>query len=303
MKRREQNGGGTCNFPRRLNLGCGSRLAPEWTNVDVRPRDLVLAHDLRRPLPFNSDVFDLVYHSHVLEHFRRKDVSPFLLECRRVLRPGGVIRVAVPDLEEIVRQYLSAMARVDSGEQGAGDDLEWMRLELYDQAVREQSGGAMGAVLRSPDVSNARFILRRMGLEADAMLSRRNQQADTRDNGELAPNLTPPPQPSRLRSKIRAFRSIARNGQFRETFLRRLLGTEYEALRIGRFRLAGEVHQWMYDRISLKNALEEVGFDWVVGRSATESYWDGWQDQNLDTEPEGTVYKPDSLYMEAINPT
>ncbi|MEM9703666.1 MAG: class I SAM-dependent methyltransferase, partial [Planctomycetota bacterium] len=66
--------------------------------MDVRTTPGVLAHDLRDPLPFEDGAYDFVYHSHVLEHFRPADVPAFLSECRRVLRPGGVLRVVVPDL-------------------------------------------------------------------------------------------------------------------------------------------------------------------------------------------------------------
>ena len=68
----------------------------------------------------------------------------------------------------------------------------------------------------------------------------------------------------------------------------------------GRFRRGGEVHLWMYDRHSLARALRRAGFrdPRVVG--AAESRIHGWADYHLDTEPDGTTYKPDSLFMEAV---
>jgi hypothetical protein len=85
-----------------------------------------------------------------------------------------------------------------------------------------------------------------------------------------------------------------------ERFLQILLGSEYDTLQVGRFRQSGEVHQWMYDRYSLKRLLEHCGFSRVVQRSATDSYIENWPQFNLDTEPDGSIYKPDSLYMEAV---
>jgi SAM-dependent methyltransferase len=47
----------------------------------------------------------MVYTSHMLEHLDRKEAQRFLAEARRVLAPGGIIRVAVPDLALLVRSY------------------------------------------------------------------------------------------------------------------------------------------------------------------------------------------------------
>ena len=81
-----------------------------------------------------------------------------------------------------------------------------------------------------------------------------------------------------------------------------ILNKEYNALQIGRFRQAGEIHQWMYDRYSLKVLMRKNGFESIVQRTAYESYVPDWAKFNLDTEPDGSVYKPNSLYMEGIKP-
>ncbi len=57
-----------------LNLGCGTRYHPAWTNVDmVSKSEHVLAHNLREGIPFPDAHFEVVYHSHVLEHFTRQE--------------------------------------------------------------------------------------------------------------------------------------------------------------------------------------------------------------------------------------
>jgi hypothetical protein len=72
------------------------------------------------------------------------------------------------------------------------------------------------------------------------------------------------------------------------------------ALQIGKFRLGGEIHQWMYDTFSLGRLLKIIGFKEIIVRDAFTSYFDEWKKYNLDTEPDGTIYKPDSNYIEAI---
>ncbi|MDP2143559.1 MAG: methyltransferase domain-containing protein [Gallionella sp.] len=61
--------------------------------------------DLCKPLPYASDTVDAIFSSHVLEHLFIDEVERLISECRRVLKPGGVCRVVVPDLEKIVALY------------------------------------------------------------------------------------------------------------------------------------------------------------------------------------------------------
>jgi predicted SAM-dependent methyltransferase len=63
--------------------------------------------DLLRPLPFPASSVDSVYASHVWEHLYRKDAERVTREVWRVLKPGGVLRLAVPNLEHYCRVYLS----------------------------------------------------------------------------------------------------------------------------------------------------------------------------------------------------
>lgn len=239
-----------------LNLGSSARVAPGWNNLDFswllrlarRPSLARLLHrvgivsedryarlsrvdpdavcwDLRRGIPFPDGVFDVVYHSHVLEHFEREDAAPFLRECRRVLKPGGILRVVVPDLEQLAARYADVVRRLPAG------------------ASREEHGAAVDEILDQ--------LVRRI-------------------------------------PKARAMRSPA---------VRAL-----ETILIGDTRRSGEQHRWMYDRFSLAWLLEEAGFDGVVLRGAGTSGVEGWTAFGLDSEPDGSPYKPLSLYVEARRP-
>jgi hypothetical protein len=86
-------------------------------------------------------------------------------------------------------------------------------------------------------------------------------------------------------------------------FIRIVLGKRgYRALKLGRLWVRGEFHLWMYDRFSLKKLLKETGFTDIRMVSPSESMIEGWSSYCLDAEPDGAVYKPGSLYMEAIKP-
>ena len=93
-----------------LNFGCGATFHPDWTNLDTSPiSSEIIAHDLRKKFPFADETFDAVYGSHVLEHLEPAEAAKLLQDCFRILRPEGSIRLAVPDLEVIVRLYLSSL--------------------------------------------------------------------------------------------------------------------------------------------------------------------------------------------------
>lgn len=277
---------------RGLNLGCGSRFHPDWDNVDFVPTaPKVRACDLTKGLPYPDDSFDVVYHSHLLEHLPRQFVLPFLRECGRVLRPRGVIRVAVPDLEMIARLYLESLEKASQGSTEWCHNYDWMMLEMYDQTVRERACGECAEYLRRDPVPNWDFVFTRWGVQARLLL----EAVRTREPG--------PPndgRPSRV-----AWRYVFRNpGRvLRSKLIKTILGTEdRDALRLGRFRRGGEIHMWMYDAYSLKRLLDQAGFIDITRQTATESRIPNWKDYHLDSEPDGSAYKPDSLYMEAIRP-
>lgn len=268
-----------------LNLGCGDRFHKDWINLDIEAdAQEVIGYNLHKGIPFGDNTFDVVYHSHLLEHFTRDSAIVFMQECFRVLKYGGLIRVVVPDLENIVREYLLALEQSLAQEPGAEANYDWMMLELLDQAVRDCSGGAMIDYLSQSTIQNETFVFSRLGREAKRAIEDIQNQ--------------------RFRSKISTlnFQGIIRS--VRNAPLRLLLGkTNFKAIQIGRFRMSGEAHFWMYDRYSLSRLLHQVGFIETIQRSAYESAFPDWSKFNLDTESDGTIYKPDSLYMEAIKPS
>jgi predicted SAM-dependent methyltransferase len=90
----------------KLHLGCGPRIKQGWVNVDLH-KQADLALDLRKPLPFASGSCSIVYSEHFLEHLDYPEpVTSFVRELHRVLTPGGLVSLAVPDIELVLRSYL-----------------------------------------------------------------------------------------------------------------------------------------------------------------------------------------------------
>lgn len=120
----------------RLNIGCGQSPTLGWINFDnsfaIRMRwvpFILLKHltflgasrienikwvknnaveyfDARKPIKFNDNSVDVIYTSHMLEHMSREDALVFLRNTYRILKPGGVLRISVPDLSILIKRYL-----------------------------------------------------------------------------------------------------------------------------------------------------------------------------------------------------
>jgi predicted SAM-dependent methyltransferase len=124
---------------KRINVGCGQTPTPGWTNYDnaltariarmpllpalldrlhlltdlqrsfiraARASDIRYADAVRR-IPEADRSVEVLYTSHMVEHLDANEARSFLREARRVLEPGGIIRVAVPDLRGHVNQYIA----------------------------------------------------------------------------------------------------------------------------------------------------------------------------------------------------
>jgi SAM-dependent methyltransferase len=67
---------------------------------------LYLEHDAREPFPFEDEVFQWIISEHFIEHITPNQAVRWLKECRRMLKPGGIIRISTPDLRIYVKGYL-----------------------------------------------------------------------------------------------------------------------------------------------------------------------------------------------------
>ncbi len=142
-----------------LNVGCGNKFHKEWVNVDmISNSSYVMAYNFLKGIPLPNNQFDVVYHSQVLEHFPKEKAPDFISECFRVLKPNGIIRIVVPDLENIVKEYTKYLhENINNSNTQAEANYDWILLEMYDQTVRNYPGGQMAQFLKQADIVNEKY--------------------------------------------------------------------------------------------------------------------------------------------------
>lgn len=94
---------------RRLNWGCGTQPEPGWINSDRKQAPGIdLSCDIREGLPLADDSIDYAVSIHALPEVPYPDLVPVLTELRRVLKPGGTLRLGLPNLERAIDAYRRA---------------------------------------------------------------------------------------------------------------------------------------------------------------------------------------------------
>jgi SAM-dependent methyltransferase len=237
-----------------VNLGCGHKVSahPSVLNIDwsiylrIRESRLltllsplllsskqkerfdqlplnIMAHDLGKGIPLPDNSADVIFHSNMMEHLDRSVAENFLLEALRVLKPGGIHRIVVPDFEKACANYLAHIAACDSNPNECARHEDYIA-RIIEQSVRREAAG------------------------------------------------------TRLQRPVRRF---------------------IENVLLGDARRRGETHQWMYDRISLVELLQRLGYKNVSLKSYDTSDISSWAQYVLDTNADGSEYAPGSLYIEA----
>ncbi len=273
-----------------LNVGCGSKFHKDWVNVDMTPNSTdVIVANLLNGIPFPDESFDVVYHSQVLEHIPKEKACNFIKECFRVLKPEGIIRVVVPDLENIVNEYKKFLNEsLENPNDLSAANYNWIMLEMYDQTVRNYSGGQMAVFLKQPHVINEKYIIDRIGFVGRSI---RNSYLNGDTGNTVSGNF------KKAFSSISLFKKAVRY-IFRKIRQKIKFIQPSEISEIGAFRLGGEIHMWMYDRYSLSRLLKDCGFEEISVKSPFESTIPKWKEYELDVK-DGLIFDPTSLFVEA----
>ena len=91
----------------KLQIGPGKVYFPDWENVDIFTIHYADAYGCAMNLPYPASTFELIYASHVLEHINRNMILTTLHHWKNLLKPGGTLRLAVPDFDAVCNYYMA----------------------------------------------------------------------------------------------------------------------------------------------------------------------------------------------------
>lgn len=264
----------------KLNLACGDLFveSSDWINLDWAPKNKnVIKANLLDRLDFPENYFNLVYTSHFLEHTSRKDLEKILKEIYRVLNFGGIVRIVVPDLEEMCREYIS---KLDEGE---FEKASFVTVEILDQLVRQRSGGELNEwrtkANLSPDLKS--YIALRNGTNFD-------RSSKTNPENILKKILK---NPKRIKSKLIWIYCVN---------LVKLAPKWFQYNHVSLVE-PGEKHFWVHDFYSISEILKNSGFTSVIKQDAFKSLEKDFPFYPLDIDEDGRIRKgQESMYIEAI---
>lgn len=266
-----------------LNLACGGRFHKDWINIDFHPDSTdVKSVNLLGGLPFEGDSLDVAYSSHFIEHLSQEDGKKVVDETYRVLKKGGIIRIVVPCLENICREYISVINELSKN---VDDHLlkkhKYITIELIDQLTRDISGGEMQKLFNRTFEEKDKYL-------ADYILFRTGDNVlQNIENTEGKAKITL----ARVKNKILY---VYLN------LVQLLIPVNIRKLVFNQVSI-GEKHKWMYDKYSMYELLMDAGFKNITAVAYDDSQIDGFNDYCLDSKNDGSPYKGSgSLYVEAI---
>jgi len=263
-----------------LNLACGDFFieSSQWENIDWAPKNSeVKQANLLKRLPFSNDTFDFIYCSHFVEHIQINSIHSFIIECSRVLKENGRIRLVLPDFENIAREYISNI------DKNHIIFAQFNVVEMIDQCVRKESGGELIKWYKNAQVDSdlAQYVSKRTGYSLVSKIQRKN-------------NLF-------LKIRNSTWRSIyvkAQNEYAR--YLVKLLPKWYQENHILK-TATGENHLWVHDFNSIQKILKDNGFRNICKLDAFHSLDTDFPISPLDVDSLGNSRKgEESMYIEAI---
>jgi len=264
----------------KLNLACGDHFVEntEWINIDWAPKNKTVQQaNLLESLDFPDNNFTLVYTSHFLEHIPRKDVADVVKEIYRVLKFGGIIRIVVPDFEEMCREYISKL------DEGDFEKASFVTVEILDQLVRQKSGGELNEWRTKANLNpNLKtYIALRNGTNF-------NRSSSSKSENLIVKILK---NPKRIKSKLIW------------VYCRNLVKLTPKWFQYNHVSLVepGEKHFWVHDFYSISEILRNCGFTSVIKQDAFKSLEKDFPFYPLDIDEEGRIRKgQESIYIEAI---
>jgi len=267
-----------------LNIACGSTYirGQDWLNLDYSPdSDFVTFANLINRLPLSDSSVDVIYSSHFIEHIPTNKLDSFLTECHRVLKPGGYIRLVLPDLDELCQEYLCQR------EKGEHKKAHFITLELIDQCVRSNSGGALAKYYENVSLSKDRmmtdYIKLRTGLDLNNESLINNSKKKNKTSSLLKNT-------KKIYSRLNRLYCL---------LLIALLPSGFREQNVS-FASVGEKHAWVYDFLTISDLLNKSGFNSIEKLSFNKTGINDFPLFALDLTPDGLPRKgKESMYIEA----
>jgi len=278
-----------------VNLGCGPIFIADssWVNLDFDSHSqYVTSADLLKPLPLASESVHAVYSSHFIEHVPLEHIGSVLAECQRILKPGGILRLVLPDFEEMCAAYL--MYR-QNGEHAKADLLV---IEIIDQSVRRYPGGELGKFYRKlqSDKGKYRDMIDFLRVRNGESLSDCSTPQSLIHKSSLIQ--TKHSNSARIRRRFQAFKALLKDLRFQIGI--KLLPRPFIRQNVS-FATVGELHHWLWDFHQIERELLAAGFKDVVRVSHRTSNIKHFPFNPLDTDPQDNPRKgAESMYIEAF---
>ena len=184
-------------------------------------------------------------------------------------------------MEELARTYLQHLDKLKSNDDADEvNKYNWIRIEIFDQIVRDHSGGEMKDFVMRCDESMKTYLLERIGYTFSSFSASKQFEHNS----------------SSMSGLLRVLKKVPKK-------LVRMISdrTESRTKRIGRFRQSGEVHRYMHDVYSLSRLLKGEGFSSITRVDPYISAISDWGMYELDVI-KGQPDAPLALYVEAKKP-
>jgi SAM-dependent methyltransferase len=164
-----------------LNLGSGANVVPGFENLDLylyRGARNVVGHDFRYPLPYVDACFQGAYSEHALEHLYPDQALRLLAETARVLQPGSVFRIGVPDLGKYVNYYTGKPTDPEFGKFRSGCEAIWSLTQNWGH-LSVWDGSMLVEKLLSAGFSEARQTGYRQGRNPKLLIDQEARRWET----------------------------------------------------------------------------------------------------------------------------
>lgn len=272
----------------------------EWTNimfvvVPLPPIDHVFYADLsREPLDFPDNTFDAVNSYHLMEHLTPQEGERLMAEMFRVLKPGGILRVSVPDLESICREYLHQLeTAVHEPSVQNIRRYQWTVMQIVDQLVRDKSGGMILDAIRAGEYDQDYVDEKHSDVYRPFFKHRQEQEhaasgSPSRSVWQRMATLTPLTVYEGLKRRI-------------TVYARQLTASRQTAVHDPHF--TRENWRWAYDRFSLNLLFQKAGFIEIQPKDFKHSDIPTWSKYDLDRSNFADRAIDPSVYIEGRKPS